>query len=306
MNMISKIIVTLGFILGLIILSSLFIIEQGQQGMLLRLGRLVEDSNTGKTKVLLPGLHLKLPFIETLRVFDTRLLTLDIKSSRIVTKERKDVIVDYYVKWRIDNLGQYYISTGGMVLKAQTLLEQQLNTSLRAEIGKRTIADLVSGSRDDVMAILRDKAEQQAAALGIHIVDVRIKGIEYPATTSEAVYQTMRADMQKIANRYRADGDATRIIIQANADAAVRLIEARSKSEAQAIRSKGQAKAAAIYSDAFDLSKEFFTIYRSYKAYIASFTSKSDILVLDQKMAFFDFFFQGQKYSSALPKIATR
>lgn len=286
-------------IAALFFLGCVFTVTQGQEGILLRLGRLVDDPTTSKTKVLTPGLHFKVPFIETVRLFDTRIQTLDIKSSRIVTKEKKDVIVDYYVKWKIENLAQYFKSTGGVAFKAQTLLEQQLNTSLRAQFGKRTISDMVSGGRDDVMSLLRDKAEEQAADLGIHVVDVRIKGIELPANTSNAVYQRMRADMQKIANRHRADGEASKISIQAGADAEVVLLEANAKSEAQKLRSKGQAKAASIYAQAFNLNKGFFELYRSLKAYEASFVSKADILVLDQQMAFFDHFFRASVTNQA-------
>jgi membrane protease subunit HflC len=282
-----------GFVILLLMMTCLFTITQGQQGILLRLGRLVIDSKTQSVRILLPGLHLKMPFIENVRVFDTRIQTLDIKSSRIVTKEKKDVIVDYYAKWRIENLAQYFKSTGGNALKAETLLEQQLNTSLRAQFGKRTISDLVSGGRDDVMDVLQASAEGQASQLGIHVVDVRIKGIELPANTSNAIYQRMRADMQKIANHHRADGQAQAEAIQASADARVTILLAQASSEGQMVRAQGQAKAAQIYAQAFGQNKEFFAFYRSLKAYEASFNNKNDILVLDQSNAFFDYFKNG-------------
>ncbi|WP_019216101.1 protease modulator HflC [Legionella tunisiensis] len=278
------------FIILMVLLASVFTITQGQQGILLRLGRLVSDADTGKAKILLPGLHLKTPFIESVRIFDTRIQTLDIKSSRIVTKEKKDVIVDYYVKWRINDLARYFKSTGGNEFKAETLLEQQLNTSLRAEFGKRGISDVVSGGRDDVMEVLRDKAEQQAGELGIDVVDVRIKGIELPENTSNAIYQRMRADMQKIANRHRADGHAAAEAIQAAADAQVTILLAKAQSEGQIVRARGLAEAATIYADAFSKNKDFFAFYRSLKAYEGSFNSRQDILVLDQSSTFFDYF----------------
>jgi membrane protease subunit HflC len=281
------------FIALIIGITSIFTITQGQNGILLRLGRLVEDSKTGKVRILDPGLHFKTPFIESVRLFDTRIQTLDIKSSRIVTKEKKDVIVDYYVKWRIDDLSRYFKSTGGNQFKAETLLEQQLNTYLRAQFGKRTISDVVSGGRDDVMEVLKERAEQQAGQLGIHVVDVRIKGIELPANTSNAIYQRMRADMQKIANRHRADGQAEAEAIQANADAKVTVLLAKARSEGQITRAQGQATAAAIYADGFGHNKEFFVFYRSLKAYEGSFNSKQDLLVLDQSSAFFDYFKHG-------------
>lgn len=281
----------LGFVL-LCLLACLFVIEQGQSAIKLRLGRLVQNRDQ-QVEILGPGLHVKMPFIETARIFDTRIQTLDIKSSRIVTKEKKDVIVDYYVKWRIEDLARYFKSTGGNQLKAETLLEQQLNTSLRAQFGRRTISEVVSGGRDDVMVLLRDKAEEQAAQLGVHVVDVRIKGIELPANTSNAIYQRMRADMQKIANRHRADGQSEAEAIQAAADARVTVVLAKANSEGQMIRAGGQAKAAEIYAKAYNQNAQFFAFYRSLKAYVASFSTKQDILVLDQNSTFFNYFKDG-------------
>ena len=289
-----KIAITSSVVVGLLLLiSGVFTINQGQHGIVLRLGRLVEDPKTHEVRVLAPGIHLKMPFIESVRLFDTRIQTLDIKSSRIVTKEKKDVIVDYYVKWKIENLAFYFKATGGNAFKAETLLEQQLNTSLRAQFGKRTISDVVSGGRDDVMDVLRDNAEQQASQLGIHVVDVRIKGIELPANTSNAIYQRMRADMQKIANHHRADGHAQAEEIQAMADAKVTILLAKARSEGQIIRAQGQAQAAEIYAQAFSQNQYFFAFYRSLKAYEASFNNKDDILVLDPNSSFFDYFKHG-------------
>ncbi|MCL5272604.1 MAG: protease modulator HflC [Gammaproteobacteria bacterium] len=284
---------TLGILLFLILvllLTSVFTVTQGQQGIILRLGRLVKDTQTDKVKVLNPGLHFKTPFIESVRIFDTRIQTMDIKSTRIVTKEKKDVMVDYYVKWQIANLAQYFKSTGGNEFKAETLLEQQLNTLLRAQFGKRTISEAVSGGRDDVMELLRNAAEKQAGELGIIVVDVRIKGIELPANTSNAIYQRMRADMQKIANRHRADGQAAAEEIQAKADANVMVLLAKTRSNAQQTRAIGQAEAAAIYAKAYSQNKDFFALYRSLIAYEGSFNSKKDVLVLDQSSSFFDYF----------------
>jgi membrane protease subunit HflC len=281
------------FLVLLIMTTCLFVVTQGQHGILLRLGRIVTEHKTGEVKVYSPGLHMKTPFIETVRIFDTRLQTIDIKSSRIVTKEKKDVIVDCYVKWRIADLAQYFKATGGNQFKAETLLEQQINTSLRAQFGKRTISDVVSSDRGDVMEVLRQGAERQAAQLGMHVVDVRIKGIELPENTSNAIYQRMRADMQKIANGHRADGSAAAEAIQAASDARVTVILAKAKSDGQMLRAQGQALAAAIYAKAYSQNKDFFAFYRSLKAYQTSFNNKRDILVLDPSSAFFDYFRHG-------------
>ena len=280
------------FLVLLLVLTTVFTVTQGQQGILLRLGRLVNDAQTDKVQVLNPGLHLKVPFIESVRIFDTRLQTMDIKSTRIVTKEKKDVMVDYYVKWRIADLAQYFKSTGGNEFKAETLLEQQLNTLVRAQFGKRTISESISGGRDDVMELMRKAAEKQAAELGINVVDVRIKGIELPENTSNAIYQNMRAAILEIANKHRADGQSSAEKIRAKADAYVTVLLAKTRSKAQHIRAVGQAQAASIYAKAYSQNKNFFELYRSLSAYEGSFQSKKDILVLDQSSAFFNYFKQ--------------
>jgi membrane protease subunit HflC len=288
-----KIILIFAFI-GLMLLSSiLFITQQGQHAIVLRLGRLVENSTTHKLVVLGPGLHARIPFVEQIRTFDTRLQTLDIKSSRIVTKEKKDVIVDYFVKWRIADLSQYFRATGGNSFKAETLLEQQLNTSLRAQFGKRLIAEVVSGGREDLMEILRQKAQDQVSNLGIEVIDVRIKGIDLPESTSAAIYQRMRADMQKIANRHRADGEAAAEAIKATADAKVTVIIAEAQKEAASNRATGQAKAASIYASAYQQNPGFFSLYRRLKAYQESFNHNNNMFVVDTSDSFFDLMHQG-------------
>lgn len=290
----------LALLVLLLLLTSMFTITEGRHAIILRLGRLVEDPIRHQAKVFSPGLHFKAPFIESVRIFDTRIQTLDIKSSRIVTKEKKDVIVDYYVKWHIDNLARYFKTTGGSQLKAETLLEQQLNTYLRAQFGKRTISDVVSGGRDDLTEAMSSRAEKQAGVLGIGVVDVRIKGIELPANTSNTVYQRMRANMQEIANRHRADGHAVAETIQAAADAKVTILLAKARSDGQQVRAQGSAKASAIYAEAFARNKEFYALYRSLKAYEASFNSKKDILVLDQDSTFFNYFKHGAPKGSSV------
>jgi len=272
-------------------LSSLYVVSEGHSALLLRLGKLEKNSD-GMPANFGPGLHYKTPIINNVRVFDTRLQTLDIKSSRIVTQEKKDVIVDYYVKWRIKNLAHYYKRTGGNAFNAENLLEQFLNTSIRAEFGKRTIADVVSGERDDVMDILKEKADESAKDLGIEVVDVRIKGIDLPSTTSSAIYQRMRANMEKIANRHRADGRGKANAIRAEADKTAAVTLATARSEGSKIRAKGAAKAENIYINAYSKDTDFFAFYRSLEAYKKAFNNKADIMVLDKKSQFFDYFKQ--------------
>ncbi len=282
--------ITTLFFLGLIwAASSLFIVPQGYTALLLRLGK-IELASDGNPINVNPGLHYKTPILNSARIFDTRLQTLDIKSSRIVTQEKKDVIVDYYVKWRISNLAHYYKRTSGNAFNAENLLEQFLNTSIRAEFGKRTIADVVSGERDDVMDILQQKADESAKDLGIAVVDVRIKGIDLPPTTSSAIYQRMRANMEKIANHHRADGRGAADAIRGLADKEAKVIIAEALSQGEKTRAIGAAKAEGIYSKAYSQAPNFFSFYRSLKAYEKSFSSKSDIMVLNQDSQFFNYF----------------
>lgn len=272
-------------------LASIYVVPEGHSALLLRLGKLAKQRD-GKVANFGPGLHYKTPVINTAKLFDTRLQTLDIKSSRIVTKEKKDVIVDYYIKWRISDLARYYKNTSGNSFNAENLLEQFLNTSLRAEFGKRAIADVVSGERDDVMEILQEKADKSAHDLGIEVVDVRIKGIDLPPTTSAAIYQRMRANMEKIANRHRADGKGAAEAIRANADRQATVTIAKARSQGEKIRSAGAAKAEKIYADAYGQDPDFFAFYRSLKAYEKAFNNKNDVMVLNKDSQFFDYFGQ--------------
>jgi membrane protease subunit HflC len=277
-------------VLFLLLFSGMFTVNEGESALLLRLGELTIDSKTGTARVIGPGLHFKIPFIYQVKIFDTRLQTLDIKSSRMVTREKKDVMVDYYVKWRIQNLPLYFKATGGNSYQVDTLLEQQFNTVLRAEFGKRKISDLVSGERDDVMQILKKRAAESAASLGVEVVDVRVKGIDLPSNASLSVYRRMRADMKKIANRHRADGQATAEATRAGADAEVTLILAQANSDAVKARARGQAKAARIYNDVYSQSPEFFAFYRSLNAYQNTFKNQQDILIFSPDNQFFTYF----------------
>jgi len=286
--------VTLLLIL-LLAFSSLYTVNEGQKGLLLRLGKIVNDSATGKAAVKNPGLHWKFPFINQARLFDVRLQTMDIKSSRIVTREKKDVLVDYYVKWRIEDLPLYFTRTGGNEFRAETLLEQKLNDSLRAEFGKRDISEVVSGERSDIMSLLLSQAKKGGTNLGIEVVDVRIKRIDLPTEVSAAVYERMRAERERIANEHRAEGKAVAEAIRAKADANVTVTLAKARGESSEIRGNGNAKAAKIYADAYSKDVEFYAFIRSLSAYKDSFSSKKDMLVLQPGSQFFNYFNQIEK-----------
>lgn len=276
-------------ILIIIISSSVFIIREGQEGLLLRLGKIETDTN-GQAEIYKPGLHFKIPFITTAKVFDVRLQTLAIESSRIVTAEKKDVLVDYYVKWRVNNLPLYFTRTNGDRHEAEILLEQQINDGLRAQFGLRTIKEVVANERSNIMEVLRNKANQSAAEIGVDVVDVRIKGIDLPSEVSSAVYQRMRAERERVAAEHRSEGKAKAEAIRASADANVTITLAKAKSEAIKLRGEGDAVAAKIYAAAYSQDPKFYSFYQSLLAYSNSFNNKQDILVLSPDSQFFKYF----------------
>lgn len=268
---------------------STFTVQQAQEAIVLRLGKIVVNSE-GQPKVYEPGLHFKAPLTDEVKIFAMWLRTLDIQSSRIVTVEQKDVLVDAFVKWRISNVEQYYRSTNGQDFRAEALLTQKLNDTMRAEFGKRTIQELVSGSRVDVMAILQRNANEVAASLGVEIVDVRIKAIDLPQEVTDSVYARMRSDRNKEASLIRAEGQALGEKIRAEADSKATVIIADAKSQFEQIRAEGQAEAAQIYSDAYSKDPDFFRFLRSMQAYHRVFASQRDTLVLHPNGRFFEFF----------------
>jgi membrane protease subunit HflC len=270
--------------------TSLYTVNEGEQALLLRLGKIVTNSK-GEPRTFGPGLHWKTPFITQVKIFDMRLQTLDIKSSRIVTAEQKDVIVDYFVKWRISNPGLYYTRTGGNAEQANILLEQQLNDGLRAEFGKRSISEVVSDDRTTIMDALSQQANLNAQRLGIQVVDVRIKRIDLPTEVSTAVFERMRAERERVAMEHRSTGKANAEAIRANADANVTITVATAKEAAAKIRSQGDAQAAQISSDAYSQDTGFYAFYRSLLAYKKVFSNqKNNILVLKPDSQFFKYF----------------
>ncbi|OGT16230.1 MAG: HflC protein [Gammaproteobacteria bacterium RIFCSPLOWO2_02_FULL_38_11] len=289
--------IVISFAVFMLLLSSTaFIITQGQQAILLRLGVIVKN-NSGEVKILNPGLHFKVPLIYQKRLFDTRLQTLDIQSSRIVTAEKKDVIVDYYVKWRISNLALYYTRTGGNRTQAILLLEQQLNDNLRAEFGKRTITDVISDDRVDIMENINNQVNLTAKNLGIDVIDVRIKRIDLPMEVSTAVFERMRAERERIATEHRAQGKAQAEAVRATADANVTLTLAQATAQAAQLRSEGDAQAALVYTAAYTKDAGFYEFYRSMSAYQAIFNNKNDLLVVQPQGEFFRNFIHPQTKS---------
>lgn len=276
-----------GLLIGAIFLAlvaaslSLFTVDQRDSAIVLQLGEV-------KRVVTEPGLHGKIPLIQNVRYYDMRLLTLDTPDAELfITKEKKNLLVDSFVMWRIGDVKQYYVSVRGDQAFAQTRLSQTVNDALREEIGKRTVHDVVSGERDKIMQIVREKVEDDAKKIGVLIVDVRLKRVELPQGVSEAVYRRMEAERKSVAADLRAQGSSEAERIRAEADRDREVIIAEAYREAQRAKGEGDAKAAAIYNKAFNENPEFYAFYRSLDAYRASFRSRSDVLVVDPSSEFF-------------------
>ncbi len=270
---------------GLLVLGSMtiFTVDQRQYAIIFQLGEV-------KSVISEPGLVFKWPMIQNVRFFDKRILTLDsAEPERFLTAEKKPVQVDSFVKWRIHNVKQYYISVGGDEAVAKTRLMQTVNSGLREEFGRRTVHDVVSGKRESIMVEVQKKADADMRAIGVEIVDVRLKRVDLPPEVSESVYRRMETERKRVANELRSQGAADSEKIRANADRQSEIIIAEAYRDAQQIKGEGDAKAASIYGQAFGANPEFYSFYRSLEAYRASFKNKSDLLVIEPNSEFFKY-----------------
>ncbi|MBL8481579.1 MAG: protease modulator HflC [Rhodocyclaceae bacterium] len=235
-----------------------------------------------------PGLYFKVPLVQDVRYFDKRILTMDTaEPERYITSEKKNVLVDSYVKWRIVDVRQYYISVGGDERRAETRLAQTVNAGLREEFGRRTVHEVVSGERDKIMDEMRVKANADAQKIGVQIVDVRLRRVDLPTEVSESVYRRMEAERKRVANELRSTGAAEAEKIRADADKQREIIIAEAYREAQRVKGEGDAKAASTYAQAFEQNPEFFAFYRSMIAYEKTFRGRGDMIVLEPNSDFF-------------------
>ena len=270
-------------VLFLVASSSLYIVDQRQQAILFQLGEVVDVKTS-------PDLYFKIPVAQNVRYFDSRILTMDTaEPERFITSEKKNVLVDLFVKWRIVDVKQYYVSVRGDEMLAQTRLSQTVNSSLRDEFGNRTVHDVVSGERDKIMEIMRQKADADARKIGVEVVDVRLKRVDLPQEVSESVYRRMEAERKRVANELRSTGAAESEKIRADADRQREVILAEAYRKAQETKGEGDAKASSIYASAFESNPEFYSFYRSLDAYKQSFKNKSDIMVLEPNSEFFKY-----------------
>lgn len=272
----------IGALVGLILMSlSLFTVDQRQAAVVFQLGEVVSIKRE-------PGLYLKIPLIQNIRFFDTRILTLDAADpERFITSEKKNVLVDYFIKWRIFDVQKYYVSFNGDEKRAENRLAQTVNDGMRAEFGKRTVHDVVSGERDDIMEVLRAKADVDARRYGVQVMDVRIKRVDLPAEVSESVYRRMEAERKRVANELRSTGAAEAEKIRADAERQREVIIAEAYRDAQGIKGEGDAKASALYAAAYGKNPEFYAFYRSMESYKGSFKNKTDVMVLQPNSEFF-------------------
>jgi len=270
-------------ILGVLGVSSLFIVTETEYAIKFQLGRIVRSDFE-------PGLHVKLPFVNNVRKFEKRLLTLDTSPEQMLTSEQKFVAVDSFVKWRIVDVSKFYTSTQGNERVALNRLDSIVKDRIRNQIASRTLVQVISEQRVSTMQDIAKAANLASTEIGIEVGDVRIKAIELPDDVRESVFRRMAADRQKAANLYRFEGREAAERIRANADREVQVILADAERDGQTLRGEGDAISTEIYANAYSQDKEFFAFYRSLQAYGNSFGNSNDVMVLDSSSSFFDYF----------------
>jgi membrane protease subunit HflC len=275
-------VVVIGVILSIFVVSNtLFIIKETERGVMLKFGKVVKND-------LQPGLQWKMPWVEEVRKFDGRVLTLDSRPERFLTVEKKGMIVDSYAKWRIKDVGKYYTSTNGEESRSERLLAQRINEGLRNQFAQRSLHEVVSGERDELMSALLVQLNTVAnTELGIEVVDVRVKRIDLPDQVSESVFNRMASEREREAREHRSKGKEQAEVIRADADRQRTILEAEAYRDSELIRGEGDALASSIYSAAYNKDPEFYSFVRSLNAYQKTFQNKSDILLIDPDSDFF-------------------
>lgn len=271
-------------LLVLVATTSLFRVNQWEQAVVFKFGEIVRVESE-------PGLHFKIPVMNTVRKFEKRLLNLDRDAQRFLTNEKKDVLVDYFVKWRISDVGKFYTaSNGGDINYAKNLLTQSINQALRDEFGKRTVQEVVAGERAEILNVVTSTTAELTETLGIAVKDVRAKRIDLPNEVSANVYSRMRSERSRVAMDFRARGAEKAERIRASADRERTVILANAYRESEIIRGEGDAQATEIYAASFGKDEEFYALYRSLSAYQNSFGNGNDVLLLEPDSEFFKYF----------------
>ena len=287
MNRISMVPVIGILVLAWLVFLSVFTVNERELAIKFRLGEFERADYA-------PGLHFKIPVINNVRKFDARVMTLDMEPARFLTLEKKNVIVDAFVKWRIKDVTAFYRTTGGDEMRANQRLSQVVVEGLRNEFGKRTIQETISGERAQIMNIITEQFAEQAKQFGIQVVDVRIKRIELPPEVSSSVYQRMEAERARVAKDLRSRGAEAAERIRADADRQRTVLLAEAYRDAERTRGEGDGRAAEIYAKAFGRNEDFYKLYRSLDAYKNVFSNQNDVLVVDPGSEFFQFFKNAQ------------
>ncbi|MFO7580912.1 protease modulator HflC [Guyparkeria sp.] len=283
MNWVTRLLLPIVVVIVFLYATATFQVAEYQEGVKFRLGEIVETEFE-------PGLHFKLPFVNTVRLFDTRILSLSTPPERFLTSEKKNLIVDYYIKWRITNPSDFYRATGGREAVAESRLNQIVKDSMKSQLSSRTIAEVVSGDRDLFMRNVIGTTNEDISGLGLEIVDVRIMRIELPQEVRESVYSRMEKERSTVAKAIRSRGEEQAKRITSDADRQRVVILSESQREADEIRGEGDAEAARVYAESYSQDEEFFSFYRSIQAYGKAFAQGGDTFVLSPDSPFFRYF----------------
>ena len=265
--------------------STVYYVDEREKAIVFQFGEIVRSNDE-------PGLHFKAPLINNVKYFDARVQTMDSDPELYLTQAKKNLVVDSFVKWRITDATNYYTRLGGLASNARNRLAQRVNDALRSEFGNRSVQQVISGDRVEIMDVVRELTNEETASLGIEVLDVRLKRVDLDPDISERVYQRMEAERSRVAKDLRARGAEAAERIRADADRDRAIILAEAKQAAQEVKGQGDAKATAIYADAFTRDREFYRMYRSLNAYRNTFATPDNLLVIEPDSEFFRYFNQ--------------
>jgi membrane protease subunit HflC len=282
-------------IVALVVAMSVYTIDQRKAAIKFQLGEVIQVQTE-------PGLYFLVPVVQNVRLFDTRIQTLESRDpERFLTSENRNVLVDSFVKWRVVDVRQYYVSVRGDPIAAESRISQTVNDALRAEFAKRTVHDVVSGERDKIMSTVAEKVDQDIRRIGVAVVDVRLKRVDFVPEISSDVFRRMESERKRVASELRATGQAESEKIKADADRQRQVIVAEAYRDAQRTKGEGDAQASRIYAEAFQRNSEFYSFYRSMEAYRQSLRSKGDVMVLDPSSDFFKYLKNPGRGKSSAP-----
>jgi membrane protease subunit HflC len=265
--------------------SAVYYVDEREKAIVFQFGEIVRSNDE-------PGIHFKAPLINNVKFFDARVQTMDSDPELYLTREKKNLVVDSFVKWRITNAADYYTRLGGLISNARNRLAQRVNDALRSEFGNRSVQQVISGDRVEIMDVVRQLTNEETASLGIEVLDVRLKRVDLDPDISERVYQRMEAERSRVAKDLRARGAEAAERIRADADRDRAIILAEARQAAQEVKGQGDAKATSIYADAFTRDREFYRMYRSLNAYRNTFATPDNLLVIEPDSEFFRYFNQ--------------